>query len=299
MENLSTTVPFPPFYYKFFTDENVAKVRQKKKEHEASNSKEELKLEYPLNLLVPPEPPKEGRYSSYGSFWNVEEELVNLEELGIPIIYDQGQQNGKDQSTNPTSSETTVSNSNDGTKIRQLKKLKNSLLIQFLQLLACLSTDPAKFAPYTTNIQNLLINMHHLLNEYRPHQSREMLITLMKEEIERKNQEIQKIKKTNKEIHEKISNLAKRQQQQELQNGSVSRGGGGVAETGPGNNLQQNTTSADMNAKSKNSNSPQTQNETQTNAQDENENEEEIVAAVASKLTSKSIDLLSWSLVLD
>lgn len=298
MENLSTTVPFPPFYYKFFTDENLAKVRQRKKEHEASNSTEELKLEYPLNLLVPPEPPSEGKYSSYGSLWSVEEELVNLEDAGIPIIYDQGKQNEKDQNTNSISSETTASNISDGTKIYQLKKLKNSLLIQFLQLLACLSTDPAKFTQYTTNIRNLLINMHHLLNEYRPHQSREMLITLMKEEIERKNQEIKKIKETNKEIHEKISNLAKRQQQQELQNGSASRGG--VAETGIGKAIQNNILegSSGIN-KTNNSDFHQTQNETQASTQEENENEEEIVAAVASKLTSKSIDHLSWSLVLD
>ena len=35
------------------------------------------------------------------------------------------------------------------------------------------------------DLRTIMINMHHLINEYRPHQARETLILMMEEQVER------------------------------------------------------------------------------------------------------------------
>ncbi|XP_002734039.1 mediator of RNA polymerase II transcription subunit 7-like [Saccoglossus kowalevskii] len=64
---------------------------------------------------------------------------------------------------------------------RELKKLNHSILVNFLDLLDILiSTPGAGKREEKINDMNLLfIHMHHLVNEYRPHQARETLRVMM------------------------------------------------------------------------------------------------------------------------
>jgi len=55
----------------------------------------------------------------------------------------------------------------------------------------------------------LFVNMHHLLNEYRPHQARESLIEMMSDQLERSKAETSGIYKIKKEVEDVLEGLAK------------------------------------------------------------------------------------------
>lgn len=64
---------------------------------------------------------------------------------------------------------------------RELKKLNQSLLANFLDLLDLLvqCPDSSKRAEKVEDLSLLFIHIHHLLNEFRPHQARETLRVMM------------------------------------------------------------------------------------------------------------------------
>ncbi|XP_019739706.1 mediator of RNA polymerase II transcription subunit 7 [Hippocampus comes] len=64
---------------------------------------------------------------------------------------------------------------------RELKKLNMSILVNFLDLLDILikSPDSIKREEKLEDLKLLFVHMHHLINEYRPHQARETLRVMM------------------------------------------------------------------------------------------------------------------------
>lgn len=64
---------------------------------------------------------------------------------------------------------------------RELKKLNMSILVNFLDLLDILIKNPGslKREEKLEDIKLLFVHMHHLINEYRPHQARETLRVMM------------------------------------------------------------------------------------------------------------------------
>lgn len=64
---------------------------------------------------------------------------------------------------------------------RELKKLNHSILINFLDLLDILirAPDSPKRTEKLDDLNLLFIHMHHLINEFRPHQARETLRMMM------------------------------------------------------------------------------------------------------------------------
>jgi mediator of RNA polymerase II transcription subunit 7 len=216
---ISSLYPPPPPYVKFFTNENLNRLEQWKAQnnpHESSTvepskngtntgegddddigstSKDEdsnsLVPPGELRFLVPPSPPQGTHYRGYGSVWSFEDKLPSLKESNWQQLY-------SDDDESITSD----------TKIHELHKLMDSLLLNFLELIGIASVDPSKFAPKIKNISLILININHLLNTYRPHQSRESLIMLLKRKIESKKLEMEKIDKVSNEIKAKIKTLA-------------------------------------------------------------------------------------------
>ncbi|PIK54927.1 putative mediator of RNA polymerase II transcription subunit 7-like [Apostichopus japonicus] len=63
----------------------------------------------------------------------------------------------------------------------ELKKLNHSILVNFLELLEVLISCPGggKREEKVEDINLLFVHMHHLINEYRPHQARETLRVMM------------------------------------------------------------------------------------------------------------------------
>ncbi|CAH2014362.1 unnamed protein product [Acanthoscelides obtectus] len=106
-----------------------------------------------------PPPPITDTYHMFGNAFNTEESIIRpLESQGIKRLY-------------PLHFD----------RRRELKKLNQSLLANFLDLLDLLVNCPEspKRAEKVEDLSLLFIHIHHLLNEFRPHQARETLRVMM------------------------------------------------------------------------------------------------------------------------
>lgn len=207
-ELISSLYPPPPAYYKFFTQQNLNKLEEwryktgageekTKEDGETSSGDQENDAERvedvpsgELKFLVPPKQPEGDHYRGYGNIWSFEDKLPSLKDSGWKQLY----QEDNDLVTSKT-------------KIDELHKLMDSLLLNFLELVSSMSIDPSKFHYKIEDLKLVLININHILNTYRPHQTRESLIMLIKKQIEKKNLEISEIDTACSDIKAKILNL--------------------------------------------------------------------------------------------
>lgn len=58
-------------------------------------------------------------------------------------------------------------------------------MLNFLELTGALSRSPSHAEAKVQDLRTLFINMHHILNEYRPHQARESAIEMMQDHLDR------------------------------------------------------------------------------------------------------------------
>ena len=79
---------------------------------------------------------------------------------------------------------------------KELKKLNHSILVNFLDLLDLLikAPDSPKREEKIEDLNLLFINMHHLINEFRPHQARETLRVMLHVQRRRRVQVADKFK---------------------------------------------------------------------------------------------------------
>lgn len=109
-----------------------------------------------------PEPPKpitDGTYMMFGQSFSSDDCIVRpLESQGIRRLYPK-----------------------DFDHKKELKKMNHSILVNFLDLLDVMikCPDTPKKDEKTSDINMLFIQMHHLINELRPHQARETIRVMM------------------------------------------------------------------------------------------------------------------------
>lgn len=195
---ISSLYPPPPPYFRFFTDENSEKLQQWKLEQLVAldsleggeDAQESTTPPGELRFLVPPLPPGGPHYRNYGNLWSFEDKLPSLKEMGLRQLY-------------PEEDATITSKA----KIEQLHKLLDSLLLNFLELIGVVSIEPEKFHYKIEDLKLILININHILNSYRPHQSRESLIMLLRRQIEAKRNEISQIENVTSGVKTKITSL--------------------------------------------------------------------------------------------
>ena len=211
---ISSLYPPPPPYMKFFTQENLDRLPEylaQREEREAlrhdksgeedssvqqnttspsrQNTQVDDNITCDLDFLIPPPMPSSQQYRAFGSVWQVKDELPDLEAMGITKLYE------------------TQSSPSYQYKIQELSKLLKSLLLNYLELIGILSVNPELYEPKVENIRTILINIHHLLNDYRPHQSRESLIMLLEEQLEYKKMEIKQIEDICKSVYERLQTI--------------------------------------------------------------------------------------------
>ncbi|CAM0140139.1 Mediator of RNA polymerase II transcription subunit 7 [Umbelopsis sp. WA50703] len=152
--------PEPPTFYRRYTTENLEQAKLVK--HGKADASD-VRLDFTIELLEPP-PPLEGSYVVFDQQWQTEDKLLSLEEMNVKQLYPTGKID----------------------RVFELKKLLRSLMAQFLSLLDILVREPDKFGGRIEDISNILINIHHILNEYRPHQARETLRLMMETQLKKK-----------------------------------------------------------------------------------------------------------------
>ncbi|XP_078682462.1 mediator of RNA polymerase II transcription subunit 7-like [Branchiostoma floridae x Branchiostoma belcheri] len=110
-------------------------------------------------LAPAPPPPITDQYSMFGSDYQVDDQIIRpLESQGIRRLH-------------PDKFDHKL----------ELKKLNHSILVNFLDLLDILIKSPntPRREEKIDDLNLLFIHMHHLINEYRPHQARETLRVMM------------------------------------------------------------------------------------------------------------------------
>lgn len=111
------------------------------------------------NTAPLPPPPPTSAYQAFGIPFNPEDPMLrSLEAQGIRRVYPQSYN-----------------------RKMELKKLNFSILANYLDLLDIITRDPSspKRIEKLDHLRTLFINMHHLVNEYRPHQARDLLREVM------------------------------------------------------------------------------------------------------------------------
>lgn len=94
-----------------------------------------------------------------------------------------------------------------------LLALSRSILLNFLELVGILSVDPTHHAEKIEHIQTLYFNVHHLINQYRPHQARESLILMMEEQIKQHKSDIAAINDAERGMSSMLDSIQQNAQQ--------------------------------------------------------------------------------------
>ncbi|XP_066505412.1 mediator of RNA polymerase II transcription subunit 7 [Hoplias malabaricus] len=91
---------------------------------------------------------------------------------------------------------------------RELKKLNMSILVNFLDLLDILIKSPGsiKREEKLEDLKLLFVHMHHLINEYRPHQARETLRVMMEVQKRQRLETAERFQKHLERVVEMIQN---------------------------------------------------------------------------------------------
>lgn len=74
-------------------------------------------------------------------------------------------------------------------------------------MLGILSINPEHGWKKAEDIKTIFINIHHLLNEYRPHQARESLILMMQDQLERSRNETRGIREMKEKVEVMLESL--------------------------------------------------------------------------------------------
>ncbi|KAK9369984.1 MED7 protein-domain-containing protein [Lipomyces kononenkoae] len=203
---LASAFPPPPSFYKAYTADATNALANALASSELPPND--------LACLLPPSPPDAGSgpddrpatYRSLGHKWSTKDILPTLKDLGIPELF-----------SNASSDE---AGSDPSYRVSELKQLTKSLIIKYLELVGVMGISPEQFPERVEEIRIILINMHHLLNEYRPHQARESLIIMMEEQLERKHAQISKAKHACEHMESVLASLDTITSADPTQNGS-------------------------------------------------------------------------------
>ncbi|EEY23895.1 mediator of RNA polymerase II transcription subunit 7 [Verticillium alfalfae VaMs.102] len=173
----SSAFPNPPLFWKDFTPENITRIAELRatRAEETSTDLKDLPIRtsaIPDELinLQPPAEPSTGTWRVLGGQYSLDDKLPSLEEVNIKRLA------------------SAHNDERDGKHLDrafELKRMAKSLLLNFLELVGVMSITPEDSTAKVDDLRTLLMNFHHVLNEYRPHQARESGIALMQSHLDR------------------------------------------------------------------------------------------------------------------
>ncbi|KAG6002432.1 hypothetical protein E4U21_003106 [Claviceps maximensis] len=178
--SLASTFPNPPLFWKSFTPDRVARVEELRSAFAGAGDSSPLPVRIPglpeeLTHLQPPLEPADGRWRLFGDHYMLDDKLPTLEDQGITNL--------------PNLDLSAPKDAKHYDRAFELKKLVKSLLLNFLELTGTLFHNPAGAEAKIQDLRTLLINIHHILNEYRPHQARESAIALIQSHLDKTRSE--------------------------------------------------------------------------------------------------------------
>ncbi|KAF2624514.1 hypothetical protein BU25DRAFT_154801 [Macroventuria anomochaeta] len=213
--------PDPPPFFKHFTTKNIERLKEIEKEAdngtEASNgianpssklsTEQILALPTELRYLIPPPPPHDnesfhvfGEPAKSSGTNNFTQMMAFISKtLGEQFVLSDWTYTQLYPSTgSPSADPPSTSHSTDANIDRQqyLNRFNRSIIIEYISLLGIVAKNPTSEHKdrKLKHILTLVCNMHALINEYRPHQARETLITIMEEQVKRKKAEAEGVK---------------------------------------------------------------------------------------------------------
>lgn len=68
------------------------------------------------------------------------------------------------------------------------------MLVKYLQLIKSLVQSPAEYEEKVKELKVVMMNFQHLLNQYRPHEARETVITMLEKQLERRKEVLSLLK---------------------------------------------------------------------------------------------------------
>ncbi|THX79360.1 mediator of RNA polymerase II transcription subunit 7 [Aureobasidium pullulans] len=185
---LSAAFPTPPPYYKHFTKQNVTKVRQIRKEAATNSDQVDVgSLPADLRYLIPPEPPADGRYESFGAQHDLAQPAQSLAQAGIQELFPADAAH-----LDPTP---------------HLQTLTRAVLLNFLELVGTLSVNPTQGPEKVEHLQTLFYNLHDLINRYRPHQARESLIMTMEDQLDKIKAQVKSVNSAKDRMEQVLSDI--------------------------------------------------------------------------------------------
>ncbi|CAH0051244.1 unnamed protein product [Clonostachys solani] len=190
-QSSSSTFPNPPSFWQDFTPENLTRIEQLRKSFAEANPTRDVPIrlsDIPDSLinLQPPAEPKDGKWRVFGEPLSLDDKLQTLEEGGITNLAPTHPSRQGDNATPSSLDRRDVPRADHAL---ELKRLIKSLLLNFLELAGTLSINPGDGLAKAEDLNTLLFNIHHALNEYRPHQARESAAELMQEHLDRTRRE--------------------------------------------------------------------------------------------------------------
>ncbi|OIW25454.1 MED7-domain-containing protein [Coniochaeta ligniaria NRRL 30616] len=177
--NASSTFPDPPPFWRDFTTDKIDRMESLRSRYADQTGLDISTIirvpDVPDDLtnLQPPAEPADGKWRLFGEQLTLNDKLQSLEAAGIERLV-------------PSEDDL------DGKHVDRafvLKRLAKSLLLNFLELMGVMGIAPEQGHEKVQDIRTLLLNFHHILNEYRPHQAREQLIALMQDQLDAKRAE--------------------------------------------------------------------------------------------------------------
>nr|POE49170.1 mediator of rna polymerase ii transcription subunit 7 [Quercus suber] len=232
-QQMAAIWPAPPPFYKHFTKANTARFHAFCKHasqstthppagedeanqkapptslHAASHGLETTSLPPELRHLLPPPPPRDDKYKSFGTDIDLHAAPITLASAGVEQLFPASDS----ASQNPQP---------------YLLALSRSLLTKFLELAGVLSRDPTQGLERTQDLRTMMNNLHFLINQYRPHQARETMILLFEERIARLRDEVGRVQAARKKVQELLEGMGRLAA---TETGAVARGTDGDGDT--------------------------------------------------------------------